>query len=298
MIKALRTPEERFQNLPNYDFTPNYIDDLEGYKNLRIHYVDEGKKDAENVFLLLHGEPSWSFLYRKMIPVFAEKGRVIAPDLLGFGKSDKPVDEDTYTFHFHRNYLLKFIERLDLQNITLVVQDWGGLLGLTLPMEMEDRFKRLLIMNTALINGKPAGPVFAEWMDAIVKPENVDLATIFQKHAPGISEQDAAAYEAPFPDRTYKAGVRKFPVLVAQEPHLEGVDISLKAAEFWASKWNGETFMAVGMKDKMLGPVVMQHMKALIKGCPEPLEIENGGHFVQEAGGELIAKKGLEYFKL
>ena len=157
---------------------------------------------------------------------------------------------------------------------------------------------RLLIMNTALINGQPAGPVFAKWKDEIVSPKNVDLVQLFKKYAPGISDADAKAYEAPFPDETYKAGVRKFPKLVAQEPHLEGVDTSLKAAEFWNTKWRGDTFMAVGMKDDMLGPAVMKHMQALIKGCPEWLEIAEGGHFVQEAGGELIAKSALEYFNL
>ncbi|WP_299368493.1 haloalkane dehalogenase [Winogradskyella sp.] len=297
MIEALRTPDHRFENLPDYDFKPNYIDDLEGYEGLRIHYIDEGDKNSDDTFLLLHGEPSWSFLYRKMIPVFTKNGnRAIAPDLIGFGKSDKPILEETYTFHFHRNYLLKLIERLNLYNITLVVQDWGGLLGLTLPMEIPDRFKRLIIMNTALINGKPAGPVFAKWKGEITKPENVDLVKLFKTYAPGISDKDAAAYEAPFPDKTYKAGVRKFPQLVAEEPHLEGVATSLRAAEFWKNEWEGTTFMAVGMKDPLLGPPVMKHMQTLIKGCPEPLEIPNGGHFVQEAGGALIAKKALEYF--
>lgn len=298
MIQTLRTPDERFDNLSNYNFKPNYIDDLKGYEGLRAHYLDEGNSDAEDVFLCLHGEPSWSYLYRKMIPVFAKNGhRIIAPDLFGFGKSDKPVDEDTYTFHFHRNFLIQLIERLDLKNITLVCQDWGGLLGLTLPMDMPNRFKRLLIMNTALINGQPAGPVFEEWKREIVEPENVDLVEVFKKHAPGISQTDAEAYEAPFPDATYKAGVRKFPKLVAQEPHLEGVATSLKAAQFWNTKWQGESFMAVGMKDPMLGPSVMKHMQTLIKGCPEEwLEIPEGGHFVQEAGGELIAQKALEHF--
>ena len=297
MVEALRTPDERFANLSDYKFAPNYIDNLEGYEGLRLHYVDEGNKDAKEVFLCLHGEPSWSYLYRKMIPVFTANGhRAIAPDLLGFGKSDKPVDDEVYTFHFHRNYLLRLIERLDLQNITLVCQDWGGLLGLTLPQEMPNRFKRLIIMNTALINGQPAGPVFAEWKHDIVKNHDVDLINVFKKHAPGISDADAQAFDVPFPDARYKAGVRKFPLLVAEEPHLEGVDTSLKAAEFWNTQWNGETFMAVGMKDPMLGPAVMKHMQALIKSCPEPLEIPEGGHFVQEAAGELIAKKALEHF--
>ncbi len=164
MIDALRTPDEYFENLPGYDFKPNYIDDLEGYEGLRLHYLDEGDPNATEIFLCLHGEPSWSYLYRKMIPVFVENGiRVIAPDLLGFGKSDKPIDEDVYTFHFHRNYLMRLIERLDLQNITLVCQDWGGLLGLTIPQDMSERFSRLLIMNTALNIGEGVNDAFREW---------------------------------------------------------------------------------------------------------------------------------------
>jgi len=297
MIKSVRTPDARFVNLPDYNFTPNYIENLEGYEGIRAHYVDEGATTSDEVFLFLHGEPSWSYLYRKMIPIVVQNGyRAVAPDLFGFGKSDKPVDEDTYTFHFHRNFLIRFIEALDLTNITLVCQDWGGLLGLTLPMDMTARFKRLLIMNTALINGQPAGSVFAEWKREITEPTNVDLVKLFKKHAPGISEVEAAAYEAPFPDPSFKAGVRKFPKLVAEAPHLEGVATSLKAAQFWKNEWNGETFMAVGMKDPMLGPEVMKHMQQLIKGCPEPLEIPNGGHFVQEAGGVEIMQKALAHF--
>ncbi|MEM6726232.1 MAG: alpha/beta fold hydrolase, partial [Bacteroidota bacterium] len=235
----------------------------------------------------------------EMIPIFTQHGyRAVAPDLIGFGKSDKPVDESVYTFHFHRNYLIRLIETLDLTNITLVCQDWGGLLGLTLPMEMPERFKRLIIMNTALINGQPAGPVFAEWKNEISGQPNVDLIQLFKKHAPGISDQAAAAYEAPFPDARYKAGVRKFPQLVAEEPHLEGVATSLKAADFWQNHWEGKTFMAVGILDNMLGPEVMSYMQALIKDCPAPLEIPDGGHFVQEAGGPEIARKALEYFEM
>jgi len=150
-MRVLRTPEERFKNLPGYPFEPNYIEDLQGYENLRMHYVDEGSKESDIVFLCLHGEPSWSYLYRKMIPIFVEAGyRAVAPDLFGFGKSDKLVEDDNYSFKFHRNAVISFIKYLDLKNIALVCQDWGGILGLTLPMEMPDRFTRLLIMNTFL----------------------------------------------------------------------------------------------------------------------------------------------------
>jgi len=144
----LRTPEERFSVLPKFPYIPHYIDNLPGYENLRMAYIDEGPKDAETVFLCLHGEPTWSYLYRKMLPVFTQAGcRVIAPDLFGFGRSDKPVEDAVYTFDFHRNSIIRLIEHLDLNGVALVVQDWGGIIGLTLPMEMPDRINRLLVMN-------------------------------------------------------------------------------------------------------------------------------------------------------
>ncbi|MDJ0859011.1 MAG: alpha/beta fold hydrolase, partial [Dinoroseobacter sp.] len=244
-------------------------------------------------------EPSWSYIYRKMIPVFTQAGtRVIAPDWLGFGKSDKPVEDDDYSFHFHRNYILALIERLDLQNITLVVQDWGGVLGLTLPMEMRDRFQRLLIMNTGLMAGPVDMPAFDEWQADIDSNPDVPIEFIMQKNEPSISDVDAAAYAAPFPDKTYKAGVRKFPHLIARSMEAPGVETSQRAANFWSNDWEGQSFMAIGMQDKMLGPNVMNLLHTLIKGCPDPLEIEEGGHFVQEAAGPLIAKRALAHFGL
>ena len=162
--QALRTPEKAFENLTDWPYTPKYMDDLEGFKDLRVHYIDEGSASSKELFLCLHGQPTWSYLYRKMIPTFLDSGaRVIAPDWLGFGRSDKPVYDKDYTYTFHRNMILAFLRRLDLKNITLVVQDWGGLLGLTLPVEEPDRFKRLLIMNTALATVHSAGQGFEDW---------------------------------------------------------------------------------------------------------------------------------------
>ena len=143
MIEFVRTPEERFKNISNFPYEPHYIENLKGYEDLRMCYYDEGPKDSNEVFLCLHGEPTWSFLYRKMIPVFLEGGyRVVAPDFFGFGRSDKPIKDKIYTFDFYRDSLIEFITLLDLDNITLVGQDWGGILGLTLPMEFPNRFKR------------------------------------------------------------------------------------------------------------------------------------------------------------
>lgn len=231
-----------------------------------------------------------------MIPVFANTGaRVIAPDLLGFGKSDKPVSEDTHSFTFHRNYLLALIEHLDLQNITLVVQDWGGLLGLTLPQAMKSRFKRLIIMNTALLMGPTTQEDFLEWKSDIVEPEELALDAFMKKYAPTLDDQEAYAYAAPFPEGTYQAGVRKMPKMVAN-PDQACIEISSEAMSFWG-EWEGETFMAVGMKDKMLGPAVMGWMRSVIKDCPEPMEVPEAGHFVQEFGDK-VAKAALAHFKL
>lgn len=298
MIKVLRTPDVRFKTLPGFDFQPHYIEDLPGFEGIRGHYLDEGSADIDEVFLCLHGEPTWSYLYRKMIPVFTAAGvRVIAPDLLGFGRSDKPVDDDVYTFDFHREYLLRLIEALDLQNITLVCQDWGGVLGLTLPQEMPERFKRLLIMNTGIMTGEVSGEAFFEWKSLIDSNPDVPIFEIIKRHAPGITDAEAWAYEAPFPSQEYKAGARQFPALVATRPDFPGVETSLKSITFWSEQWAGETFMAIGMQDKMLGPDVMYHMKDLIKGCPEPLELPEADHFVQEQG-DLVAAKALAHFGL
>ena len=296
MINKLRTPDSNFKDLPDYSFAPNYVGNLRGFDGLRGHYLDEGDPDSEEVLLCLHGEPTWSYLYRKMIPVFVSHGaRVVAPDLIGFGKSDKPTDESVFTFKFHRDYLLALIEHLDLRNVTLVCQDWGGLLGLTLPMESPSRFKRLLIMNTALMMGPADSPAFDAWKADVTSPEDLDLAAFMRKYEPVISKQEAAAYAAPFPSREYKAGVYKFPKLVGTDEY--GIQVSRKAAEFWSAEWSGDTFMAVGMKDEMLGPPVMAHMQQMIKGCPPPLEIDDAGHFVQEHG-TLVAKQALAAFGL
>ncbi|MEO1574830.1 MAG: haloalkane dehalogenase [Pseudomonadota bacterium] len=295
MTHALRTPDTCFEGLPGYPFKANYVENLPGFEGLRGHYLDEGDPDANEVFLCLHGEPTWSYLYRKMIPVFADGGaRVIAPDFLGFGKSDKPTDEDTYTFRFHRDYLLALIAHLDLKNITLVCQDWGGLIGLTLPVALPDRFSRLLIMNTALVTAPVNHPAFDAWKAFIASQENFDIAAFMSKHEPVITDDEAAAYAAPFPTREHKAGVYKFPQLVGTDEY--GIEVSREAAQFWSTQWSGDTFMAVGMKDPMLGPPAMAQMRKLIRGCPAPLEVADAGHFVQEHG-EDIARKALEAFR-
>lgn len=296
-MEVLRTPEERFASLPAWPYQPHYVEDLEGYADLRLHYVDEGPRDAEHTFLCLHGEPTWSYLYRKMIPVFLEAGaRVIAPDWFGFGRSDKPVDDAVYTFPFHRGSVLRLIERLDLTNITLVCQDWGGLLGLTLPVEMPDRFERLLVMNTAIPVGKPLSDGFAGWKAFAGQHHDIPVAGLVALSSPGaLSPYDAAAYDAPFPDARYKAGVRRFPQLVPVEPDMDGIEVGERSRKFFSNDWQGRSFMAVGLADPVLGKPVMDELRSVIRGCPPPLELPEAGHFVQEYG-EPVARAAMAHF--
>ncbi|HEX5066893.1 MAG TPA: haloalkane dehalogenase [Myxococcota bacterium] len=293
-MQVLRTPEERFRNLPSFSYAPHYLDALAGYEGLRLHYADEGPRDARDVFLCLHGEPTWSYLYRKMIPVFVAAGaRVVAPDWFGFGRSDKPVDDAVYTFAFHRETALRFVERLDLTRITLVCQDWGGLLGLTLPMDMPARFARVLVMNTSIAVGEPISAGFSAWKTFAAAHHDIPVAGIVALSSPGaLSPYDAAAYDAPFPDARYKAGVRRFPQLVPVEPGMQGVAEGVRARKFFANEWRGESFMAVGLRDPVLGKPVMEELRRTIRGCPPALELPEAGHFVQE-WGEPVARAAL-----
>lgn len=298
-MKILRTPDERFSPLPFFPYAQNYTEGLRGYEGLRLHYVDEGPRDAAETFLCLHGEPTWTYLYRKMIPPFLAAGaRVVAPDLFGFGRSDKPAEDAVYTYSFHRSSLIRLIERLDLRGITLVVQDWGGLLGLTLPMEMPERFRRLIVMNTALPIGRKISDGFAAWKTFAATYHHLPVAGLVALSSPGaLNPYDAAAYDAPFPDASYQAGVRRFPQLVAVEPGMEAVGYGERARRFLANEWRGESFMAIGLRDPVLGKAVMEELRTTIRGCPPPLEIPQGGHFVQE-WGEPIARAALAAFGL
>lgn len=283
-IDARRTPDERFADLPDFPFAPHHLEALPGFEGLRLHYLDEGPADGP-VVLCLHGQPSWCFLYRHMIPVFVRAGcRVLAPDWFGFGRSDKPTDDEVYTWEFHHRTMRGFIEALGLQRVTLVCQDWGGLLGLTLPVTHPDLIENLLVMNTALAVGQNPGRGFMQWLEFVKSTPDFDVARLMQRAIPGCSDEVASAYVAPFPDVTYKAGVRRFPLIVPISPDMEGASVSREAAAFWSTTWQGKSFMAVGAQDPVLGPPVMKLMRGLIRGCPEPMILEDAGHFVQESG--------------
>ena len=289
-IQTLRTPDARFADLPDYPWEPHYLE----VNGVRMHYLDEGS--GKNVFLCLHGTPSWSYLYRKMIPVFAEAGRVIAPDLIGMGRSDKPADDAVYSFEYHRDALLALIDQLDLISITLVCQDWGGLLGLTLPMDRPDRFSRLLVMNTALATGEGIPTEgFKMWQAFNRTQPDLDVAELMKRATPILTDAEAAAYAAPFPDQSYKAAIRTFPDLVPASPDEPGAALSRRAREWWGAEWSGQSFMAVGAQDVVLTPATMEALRRHIRGCPPPMMVEEAGHFVQE-WGEPIARAALEAF--
>jgi pimeloyl-ACP methyl ester carboxylesterase len=298
-ITAFRTPDARFARLPDFPYGPIYLDDLVGFEGLRAAVVDEGPSSAQNTFLCLHGEPTWSFLYRKMIPVFRTSGaRVVAPDFFGFGRSDKPTNEGDYSFDFHRRFLIALIGRLDLRNITLVVQDWGGVLGLTLPVDpsIRPRIARVLVLNTGIPVGEPAQEGFAAWRSYVSTRPDLPVGKLLKRSVPFLSPDEEAAYEAPFPDAQSKAGVRAFPTLFMTEPAMQGVAESRAARAFWSTDWAGKSFMAYGATDPIFPPAQMEALRAQIRGCPPAMVVADGGHFVQE-WGKPIAEAALESFK-
>ena len=294
---ALRAPDERFESLPGYAWSPHYLSDLSALDGLRLHYLDESAASAPLTWLCLHGNPAWSYLYRKMIPTFAAGGgRVVAPDLIGFGRSDKPKKEGAHRFSWHRQVLLELVERLDLNNVVLVVQDWGGLLGLTLPMEAPERYRGLLVMNTTLATGEvPLSPGFLAWRAMCAQNPDFNVARLFSRGNPQMSAAECEAYEAPFPDRGHRAALRAFPALVPEHLDDDGAAVSRRARDFWQNDWQGRSFMAIGQQDPVLGEPVMRALQRQIRGCPEPMVLPQAGHFVQEHG-EAIAQAAVRHF--
>ena len=292
-MNALRTPDARFAGLPDFAYAPQYLQQ----GALRLHYVDEGPRDAAVAVLALHGEPTWSYLYRRMIPVFVAAGlRVVAPDFFGFGRSDKPADDAWYTFERHRDSVLALIDALALKNVMLVCQDWGGLIGLTLPVAQPALVTRLLVMNTGLGTGTVTEG-FKAWRAYCNANPDLAVGKLMKRSCAHLSDAEAAAYDAPFPDATYKAGVRAFPNLVPDNDDAPGAALSREAAAFWRERFEGQAFMAIGMQDPVLGPAAMRSLHKLIRGCAPPMEVADGGHFVQEWGAP-IASAALRQFGL
>lgn len=299
-MKALRTPDACFENLPGYAFAPHYltVDDTEG-GTLRMHYVDEGPRDAAPV-LLLHGEPSWSYLYRKMIAPLAAAGhRVIAPDLIGFGKSDKPAERSDYTYARHVGWVQSLLDQLQLRDITLFGQDWGGLIGLRLVGENPQRFARVMAANTMLPTGDHhPGEAFLRWQEFSQNTPVFPVGKIISGGlAQAIGDDIVAAYDAPFPDDSYKAGARQFPLLVPIRPD-DPASAANRSAWQVLMQWHKPFITAFSDKD----PITRGADKVLQKLIPGAqgqahTTVENGGHFLQEDQGEKLAELMLEFIR-
>ncbi len=296
-IKSLRTPEERFENLPDYPFAPNYAT-VKG--DLRIHYLDINP-NSKNVVLLLHGEPSWSFLYRKMIPTFsAENYRVIVPDLIGFGKSDKPIQMEDYTYQRHLNWIEELLfDQLDLKNIHMFVQDWGGLIGLRLLAKHSERFTTVTAGNTILPTGEQEpNEAFKKWQAYSKVANPFPVGNIIQNATTtDLSDEVVAGYNAPYPDESYKAGAKIFPSLV---PTSKDDPASSDNKKAWGilSQLQIPFLTLFSDKDPIMKGLerVFQSVMPGAKGQPHSI-IENGGHFLQEDQGEEIAKRMLDWMK-
>lgn len=285
-MPILRTPDERFENLPDWPYAPHYVE----VNGVRLHYVDEG---AGETILCLHGEPTWAYLYRKMIPILSQHYRVIAPDMVGFGRSDKFSDIDDYSFQMHYDMLAGFVLSLDLRGITLVCQDWGGILGLPLAVQMPERFARLVIMNTGLPTGeRPPSEGFLQWR-AFAERTGRDLqpgqlVRVSTPHNP-VSDEVAAAYDAPFPDADYRAGVAAFPLLVPIKPDDPGASVAAATRDA-LKNWDKPALVMFSDSDPVTGGLdrYFRHIIPTAKNEPE-ITIQNAGHFLQEEKGEEIA---------
>ena len=297
-MKTLRTPDERFEDLPDFPFDPNYVEIPDGDGGrLRIHFVDENREGDETV-LLLHGEPSWSFLYRKMIPVILGAGhRAVAPDLVGFGRSDKPVDRNDYTYQRHVDWMQAWLDKVGLERITLVGQDWGGLIGLRLVDANPDRFARVIVANTGLPTGDtPISEAFLKWSRFSQETPDFDAGAIVSMGCRNpLPDGVIAAYNAPFPDDTYKEGARIFPSLVPIAPDDPAAPANRKAWEVLC-RFDKPFLTAFSDGDPITGggDAVFRNRVPGTKGQPHAT-IKGGGHFLQEDCGPAFAKVVVDF---
>ncbi len=284
-MQSILTPEACFDGIKDFPYKANYVD----YNGLKMHYIDEGDKNGE-VILALHGEPTWSYLYRKFVPVLSPKYRFIAPDLIGFGKSEKLLYMKDYTYTFHYNSLKNLIDKLQLKDITLVVQDWGGLIGLGVLGEFPDLFKRVVILNTALADGRKLPLSFEAWQAFARYHPDLPVGGIVRKAcARPVSDEVVAAYNAPFPEKKYKAGARIFPSLAPNDKKADGV-LQMNRAAGVLSEWKKQAIVLFSDKDEILGKMVHFFYKIMPAAHQQKqITIENAGHFLQEDAGEEIA---------
>jgi len=297
MTDAYRTPDQRFEDLPGYPFEPHYQE----FEGLRLHYVDEGRvAGGGDPVLLLHGEPSWSYLYRKMIPILAERSRVIAPDYFGFGRSDKPIAREFYTYDRHVRSVADLAERLDLSGITLVVQDWGGPIGLRFAVEHPERTARLVVLNTGLfsISDRWPTPEFMAWR-SFAERTGLELPVGFIIQGATMTDlppEILAAYEAPWPVPESKMGVATFPLLVPIAESDPGVTEMLATREA-LGRWDKPALVYFSDSDPIFPPGAAKAMSKLIPTAGEPEFVPGASHFLQEDKGEEIARRIVRFLE-
>jgi haloalkane dehalogenase len=293
-MAVLRTPDERFENLPDFPYQPHYVE----VSGLRVHYLDEGQGE---VILCLHGEPSWSFLYRKMIPTLSRNQRVIAPDFIGFGRSDKLTERGDYSFQMHCDTLVGFIKALGLERITLVVQDWGGLIGLPVATWLPGNFARLVIMNTGLPTGEePMSKAFMRWREFATSTADLPIGKSIITglvHRDQVAPEVIEAYESPFPDVSYKAGAMAWPLLVPIHPDDPGA-AEMRQARSGLSQWQKPALVMFSDGDPITrgGDRFFRALIPTAKQQPE-LVIKDAGHFLQEEKGEEIAQHIVKFIE-
>ena len=288
MADVFRTPDERFEGLPGYDFAPHWHE----AGGLRLHYVDEGSGDPVVCF---HGEPTWAYLYRKMLPVLTAAGqRVICPDYPGFGRSDKPTERGWYTYDRHVEYMSALLRALDLREVTVVVQDWGGPIGLRWAVENADRVARLVILNTGLFTGR-VSKGFMAWREFAERHPDLPVGFVLQgATATEPAPEVVAAYEAPFPNAESKAGAAQFPLIVPTSDDAAGA-AEMRAVADELSRWTKPALIAFSDSDPVFPyPRAGDVFRDLIPGAGEQVRIERAAHFLQEDRGETIAAAVLE----
>ena len=289
--RILRTPDERFADLDGYPFEPHFAE----VNNLRLHYLDEG---SGRPVVLFHGEPTWSYLYRKIIPILSAAGyRAIAPDYVGFGKSDKPVDPAFYTYDTHVALMASLLDDLSLNGATSVVQDWGGPIGLRLTVEHPEWFDRLVVMNTGLFSGGAMGAAFMKWRDFVERTPDLPIRFIMERSMVTSWPDGAlAGYDAPFPDQAHKVGAYRFPLIVPLSPSDRGA-ATMERIKLQLTEWDNPSLVLFSTEDPIFTVRVGERWVDRLPGAG-PLElVENAGHFLQEDQGEAVAERIVAFLK-
>lgn len=287
MNDFVRTPESYFVNLVDFQYHPKYLYNLTTASNARLAYIDEGV-EKNGVALFLHGNPTWSYCYRKMIPKMLNAGyRVVAPDMIGFGRSDKPIYQSWHNFTRHYQILVDFINTLSLKNITLICHDWGGLFGLNIVPIMPAKFKNVIILNTMICTGTTMPEIWYRWAKFNDQQRNLDPVQCLIGSGCLLSDKEKEGFRAPYPHALYKAAFRQFPRFIPDTIDAPGAELGRISEKFWANDWQGKSFVAIGTQDQILSEPTKK-IAGLIRNCPEPLMINDAGHFLFEQGDKIL----------